>query len=102
MAKRNSIPAKTIKALLAVLPKHEVEWLRFYQDETTFEPMHLEDLIDGSMTFEDAFKSNVNWFESWSSDVLNQISHRPDADPDHWPGRGSEYLKMNAAAKVGE
>lgn len=80
MARRTTIPAKTKKALLNCLTQKQVDWLQEYYEQTTFEPMNMDDLINGSMTFEEVFIANVRWFEDWSSDVVSRIWFRPAED----------------------
>lgn len=44
-------------------------WLKSYEDDTGFEPMHQEDLDSGEMTFKEMARSNLRWFENWSQEV---------------------------------
>ena len=54
----------------AVTPKPEhIEWLRRYESQTTFEPMSMEEYLDGEMSFRDLVWENADWFEDWSTDV---------------------------------
>lgn len=54
------------------------DWLNLYEGSTGFEPLHLEDLESGEMTFDEAAKSNINWYENHSSDAFAQITdHTP-------------------------
>jgi len=47
-------------------------WLQKYMDSTTFEPMHQEELTNGTMTFQEVAKANLAWFEMWMHDALQQ------------------------------
>lgn len=52
-------------------------WCKKYENETTFECIHQEDLDSGEMTFEEFARENIKWFENWSSDALLNIGHYP-------------------------
>lgn len=49
-------------------------WLINYEKDTTFQPMHQEELDSGEMTFAEVAKLNIDWFESWSSEVMGLIT----------------------------
>lgn len=49
-------------------------WMLKYERETTFEPMHQEEIDSGDMTFIESAKSNIRWFEDWSNDVYQRIT----------------------------
>ena len=40
-----------------------------FEKATTFEAMHVDDVIAGSMTFDVAAKANCDWFENWMHDA---------------------------------
>jgi len=52
-------------------------WMKYYEDQTGFECLYQEEVDDGEMSFEEMAQANVDWFESWSSDVHLSISHFP-------------------------
>lgn len=53
-----------------VTPKQEhIEWLRRYEDETTFDPLGMEEYLDGKKSFRDLVRDNTSWFWSWSTDA---------------------------------
>ena len=54
--------------------KAQREWLNRYLNETTFEPMWQGELTDGTMTFEQVAKANLDWFETWMHDAYNAVS----------------------------
>lgn len=50
------------------------EWKRCfdeYQALTGFEPMHLDEIADGSMSIKDAWHSNIKWLEDVHAEVMN-------------------------------
>lgn len=49
------------------------KWLRRYESETGFEPMHQDELDAGTMTFAEAARRNTQWYEDHTSDVHNRI-----------------------------
>lgn len=49
-------------------------WMKLYEDETTFEPLHQDELDQGIMTFAEVAKANIRWFESWKDDAYGRIS----------------------------
>lgn len=49
-------------------------WLERYEQETTFEPLHQEDLDSGAMTFDEVARANLAWFNDWSEEVFSRIS----------------------------
>ncbi len=62
------------KFLIPGLTRPQVLWLKQYEDVTGFEPMHLDELRDGSMTFNEVAKSNINWYEAHMHDAYHAIS----------------------------
>lgn len=50
------------------------DWLKTYADETGFEPMFLDSLRDGTMTFNEAARRNIDWYEDHAADAFNTIS----------------------------
>lgn len=63
-------------------------WLLNYEQATTFEPMHQDELDQGKMSFNEIARLNISWFESWKDDVFNSISSRV---PWTWR-KGSDYV----------
>ena len=49
-------------------------------ETTTFEPLDMEDLISGKITFDELFKINVKWFEDWSTESMAIVSRYPSVD----------------------
>lgn len=71
------------KKLSKLLSKEQIAWLINYENVTTFEPMYLNELASGKMSFNDAAKGNVDWFEEWMHDTYNDVSCPPyDQDAD--------------------
>lgn len=64
---------KKLKPIKSITPE-QMAWLQGYQDDTGFEPMHLDEIADGRMTFNQAAKSNIDWFESWMNDAYLGIT----------------------------
>jgi hypothetical protein len=56
------------------ITKAQREWLKLYQATTRWEPMHQDELTDGTMSFERVAKINVDWFENWMNDAHLAIS----------------------------
>lgn len=56
------------------LSKKQNAWLNLYYGSTGFEPMHLESLADGSMKFDEAAKSNIQWYEMHMRDAFHAIT----------------------------
>lgn len=48
-------------------------WLKQYEDQTGFEPLHQDSLDSGEMTWAQVAQANVDWFESWSMDTMRGI-----------------------------
>jgi hypothetical protein len=51
-------------------------WLINYETMTTFEPIHQEEIDNGTMTFNEVAKKNIDWFESWMNDAFLAISRQ--------------------------
>ena len=56
------------------ISKAQNEWLKSYQGTTGFEPMHLDELESGEMSFNECAKNNINWYEDHMHDAYNAIS----------------------------
>jgi len=54
--------------------KAQREWCERYERETGFDPHAMGDYEAGNLTFVQAAKDSVNWFESWSSDAYLRIT----------------------------
>lgn len=66
---------RKLKTIKTITPE-QMQWLQLYQDQTGFEPMHLDELASGVMTFNDAARSNLDWFEGWKNDAWLGITQR--------------------------
>ena len=55
------------------LTRDQIKWFNLYHKQTKFEPMHVEEVHDGSMTFDAAVCDNIRFFEDWSSRALEYI-----------------------------
>lgn len=53
------------------------EWCRLYERETGFDPHAMADYEAGHLSFVQAAKDSINWFESWSCDVFLRITKKP-------------------------
>lgn len=53
------------------------EWCLLYERETGFDPHAMADYEAGHLTFVQAAKDSVDWFENWSNDVFHRITKRP-------------------------
>lgn len=60
----------------------ENKWLNDYYGHTCLEPMHLDELADGSMTFAEAAKKNIQWYEDHTVEALHAIDTPPVDDED--------------------
>jgi len=49
-------------------------WLKKYEDETTFEPLHQEELDSSVMTFDEVVRANLDWFEDWAREAFSRAS----------------------------
>jgi len=65
--------AKRKYRIKRLLPEQN-EWLRRYEAATSFEPMYLDELRAGTMTFNAAAKMNIDWYEMHMHDAYNAIS----------------------------
>ena len=50
------------------------EWCERYERETGFDPHAMGDYEAGNLTFVQAAKHSVAWFEDWASDAYLQIT----------------------------
>lgn len=57
------------------LTKSQNTWLNNYQSATCLEPMFLEDLQDGTKSFEEVAYENIRWYEDHFADAMHSISH---------------------------
>jgi hypothetical protein len=57
------------------LTPEQNKWLQRYEGCTGIEPMHLDELRDGTMTFNEAAKENIDWFEMHMHDAFHAISY---------------------------
>ena len=62
---------KQFESLVACgrLTAAQLEWFKQYLDDTTFEPMHMREVANGTMTFSECGKINADWFENWMTDA---------------------------------
>lgn len=49
------------------------QWLERYYTETGFEPMHLDELEAGTMTFAEVARRNRQWYEDHTNDTLRRV-----------------------------
>ena len=52
------------------------EWCQRYERETTFEPL-MCDYEAGNVTFVQAARESVRWFEDWSNDAMLRLGDVP-------------------------
>jgi hypothetical protein len=57
------------------LNRKQRKWLREYEETTMFEPLHLDELLAGEMTFDEIARRNINWYEAHMRDAYNAISN---------------------------
>jgi len=57
-------------------------WLKQYEDQTSFEPLHQDELDSGEMTFAQVAQANIDWFEAWSMDTHRAIQKNNPASLD--------------------
>lgn len=57
------------------------KWCQFYERETGFEPHAMADYEAGHLTFVQAAKDSIGWFENWSNEVFHRITK--DRIPGH-------------------
>ena len=68
-----------------VKPKRaNIEWLRRYESQTTFEPMDMEEYLDGDKSFRDLVWENATWFQDWSNDAHLAITRDLPKDAQHY------------------
>lgn len=60
------------------------KWADEYKDHTGFDAM-LDDFRAGNVTFTEAAKKSIRWFEDWSSDAYLRISNYPGEDDETPP-----------------
>jgi len=51
-------------------------WLNSYQGTTCFEPMNLEELAKGEMSFNAVAKLNIDWYEQHMHDAYSSITDK--------------------------
>ena len=56
--------------------KKQAQWCAHYEQQTGFAPM-MDDFLIGTITFREAAKKNVRWFEDWSIDTLHAVEEIP-------------------------
>jgi hypothetical protein len=59
------------------------KWLMRYESLTGFEPMYQDDIDSGSMTFREAARANVNWYEDHTNDMHLRIQDPIKGAPTH-------------------
>ena len=52
------------------------EWCRFYEQETGFDPHAMADYEQGHLTFVQAAKDSVGWFENWMQETFHRVMER--------------------------
>ena len=65
---------KEIMKLKGIITPEQLEWLKKYQDTTGFEPMFLDELASGEITFNKCADDNNQWYETHTSDNLLSIT----------------------------
>ena len=65
-------------------------WLEQYERETTFEPMHQDELDAGEMTFAQVTRANIDWFEAWADDAHLAIQKNNPAEWDEFDAEQAE------------
>lgn len=50
------------------------EWCRRYERETGFDPHAMADYEQGNLTFVQAAKDSIAWFENWMNDAYLRIT----------------------------
>ena len=77
---------------IAHLTKEQNQWLKDYHNATGFEPMHLDEIENRSMSFNDAAKRNIVWYEDHMNETMVAISfHIPyDDEPSNTASTGQE------------
>lgn len=73
-AEARKVLTKAAKSRPAPVNRRQRAWLSLYEEVTTFEPMHKDELFSGTMTFDEVAQANIDWFEQWSKDSLLEIS----------------------------
>lgn len=76
-SRKRKFPVWCNTQLRKVLTQEQIDWLVSYENETTFEPMHLDEIANGKMDFLEAAISNRDWFEVWKNDAFLAISVIP-------------------------
>lgn len=56
------------------LTKEQNEWLKKYHGATGIEPMNLEELKTGTMSFDEVAKLNIDWYEDHMYEAFSAIS----------------------------
>ena len=64
----------TRKYNIKLLTPEQNEWLQRYEGSTGIEPMYLDELRNGTMTFNEAARQNIDWFEMHMHDAFHAIS----------------------------
>ncbi len=67
------MPKMSIKPIMR-LTVEQNKWLSDYYDMTGFEPMHLEEIEMGTMSFDKAARENIDWYEDHSSEAFLTIT----------------------------
>lgn len=50
------------------------EWCRLYERETGFDPHAMADYEQGNLTFVQAAKDSIAWFENWMHDTYLRVT----------------------------
>jgi len=61
----------------------EREWLQRYEATTGFEPMFQDEIDDGSLSFFEAAKQNIQWFEDHCDDAQRVITRNIPGAPNN-------------------
>lgn len=67
------LPSLSIKPVMR-LTVEQNKWLSNYYDHTGFEPMHLDELELGTITFSKAARENIDWYEDHTSEIFLTIT----------------------------
>ena len=59
-------------AIKTITPEQRL-WLDHFEGSTMLDPIDLDELMDGSMTFDEVAKANIIWFADFANDAQHQI-----------------------------
>ncbi len=71
---------KLSSKLKKLLTTTQVEALNKYWNHTGFEPMHLGDIEDGSMSFDEAWSSNLDFMQTLTDECRRITTRTPEEE----------------------